>query len=116
MLHAEHFIDREAGEYFLVVDDQHPPLLAQRRQFIAEVATQVHHWQQAATHVGHTLDPAFHPGQQGMTRLVQHFTDLPHWCDEQAFAHAKTNTAPGLHSRLLRRQASRQQSTTLVDF
>jgi hypothetical protein len=50
-----------------------------------------------------------------LTRLVQHLADFPHRRDEQPFAHAKADAAPGLHGRLLRRQAGRQGAATLVD-
>ena len=50
-----------------------------------------------------------------MARLMQDFPDLTHGRDEKPLAHAKADTAPGLHGGLLQRQASRQQPTTLVD-
>jgi hypothetical protein len=116
VLHTKHFIDGQASENILMVYDQHPPLLAQGRELGTEVATHIHYRQQASTYVGYTLDPAFHARQQGEPWFVQHFADFTHRCYEQALAHAKADSTPGLHHGPLRRQAGSQQSTTLVDF
>ncbi|MCY1368896.1 hypothetical protein D9M69_559030 [compost metagenome] len=116
MLHAEDFVDDQPGEDLLVVHHQHPALLAQGRQLGVEEAAQVHDRQQASAHVGDALDPALHARQQGVARLVQHFADLAHGRHEQALAHAEADAAPALHHLLLRRQASRQRTTALVDL
>ena len=116
VLHAEYLVDREPGEYFLMLDDQHPPLFAQRREFHSEIAAQIHDRQQATTNVRYALDPPLHTRKQGIPGLMENFANLAHGRHEQATTHSEPNPRPGLDSLLLRRQASRQSATTRVDF
>lgn len=62
VLHAEHLIDDEAGEDFLVLHHQHATLFAQRRKLRAEEAAEIHDGQQAATHVGDPFTQSRTPG------------------------------------------------------
>ncbi|MNJ66889.1 hypothetical protein D3C77_630100 [compost metagenome] len=116
MLHAEHFIDHQAGKDLVVLDYQHPPLLAQRGQFAPQKTTQVHDRQQPPAHVGHPLDPALDAGQQGVTGLVEDFADLAHGRDEQSRAHAEADATPALRYLLPGWQTRRIAPTKLIDF
>ncbi|MNY36624.1 hypothetical protein D3C86_1711270 [compost metagenome] len=116
MLQAEDFIDHQPGEHIAMLHHQHPPLLAQRRQFMTEEATHIHDRQQSPTQVGNAPDPGLDARQLSAPRFVQHFADFAHGRDVPALAQAKTDTAPAVLSERLGRQVRRQQTTTPIDL
>ena len=116
MLQADDFVDHYPGEHVFMLHHQYPPLFAQRRQFMAEEAAQVHDRQQPPAQVSHTLDPRLDPGQLGEARLMQDFADFAHRRHIPMLAEAKADAAPAIRTRRLRRQVGCQQAAALVDL
>src|SRR5690606_3281036 len=77
VLHTKQLIDQQADEQIIAIQYQYPALLARSTDGGPEELTEIDDGQQPAAYVGHTSDPGFDPGQRGITRLVENFTDLP---------------------------------------
>src|SRR5690606_22957522 len=113
MLHAEQLIDQQTDEDLVPVQHQHPPLLARSTAGGPEELAEVDDRQESATHIGHTPGPGLDPGQCGVARLMENFTDLAETGDHGLAGEAETDATPGFGHHFLRRQAGGHPYTTL---